>query len=119
MVYAVYRSRREGLGVAKQKQPNDRLREAIVETRWTYEGVASAVRRVAAENGEIVRTNKSAVAHWVDGTRPSGQVGQYLAEALSRRARRSVTLAEIGLAVAGGTSAIGADPVEEIGRAHV
>ena len=114
MVYAVYRSRREGLGVAKQKQPNDRLREAIVETRWTYEGVASAVRRVAAENGEIVRTNKSAVAHWVDGTRPSGQVGQYLAEALSRRARRSVTLAEIGLAVAGGTSAIGADPVEAV-----
>jgi tetratricopeptide (TPR) repeat protein len=106
--------------VATQKQPNDRLRDAIVETQWTYEAVASAVRRVAAENGEILRTNKSAVAHWVEGTRPSGRVGQYLAEALSRRARRPVTLAEIGLARDEGKQSVDADPIEAaaaLGRA--
>jgi hypothetical protein len=104
----------------KQKQPNDRLRDAIAETRWTYEAVAGAVRRVAAENGEIIRTNKSAVAHWVEGTRPSGQVGRYLAEALSRRARRPMTLAEIGLATEDGERPVSMDPIEAaagLGRA--
>jgi tetratricopeptide (TPR) repeat protein len=106
--------------MATQKQPNDRLRDAIAETQWTYEAVASAVRRVAAENGEILRTNKSAVAHWVEGTRPSGRVGQYLAEALSRRAKRPLTLAEIGLGRDEPEHGADADPIESaaaLGRA--
>ncbi|WP_371496083.1 tetratricopeptide repeat protein [Kitasatospora sp. NBC_00374] len=108
--------------MAAQKEPNDRLRDAISATNWTYEALASAVRRVAAENGETLRTNKSAVAHWIDGARPSGQVGQYLAEALSRRAGRSVTLVEIGLAAAEESLAASADPVlaaTNLGRADV
>lgn len=120
MVYEVYSPDR-GI-VAAQKEPNDRLRDAISATNWTYEALASAVRRVAAENGETLRTNKSAVAHWIDGARPSGQVGQYLAEALSRRAGRSVTLVEIGLAAAEESLAASADPVlaaTNLGRADV
>jgi hypothetical protein len=106
--------------VAKQKLPNNRLRDAIAETRWTYESVASAVRRVAAENGEIIRTNKSAVAHWVDGAQPSGLVGQYLAEALSRGARRPITMAELGFAAAETSQSVCINPVDavaELGRA--
>lgn len=106
--------------MATQRQPNGRLRDAIAETQWTYEAVASAVRRVAAENGEILRTNKSAVAHWVEGTRPSGRVAQYLAEALSRRTRRNLTLAEIGLACDERGQRLDADPIESaaaLGRA--
>ncbi|MEU7259078.1 helix-turn-helix transcriptional regulator [Streptomyces rimosus] len=84
--------------MAALNQPNIRLREAIAASGHTYEALARGVRRIAAENGEIIHTNKSAVSHWVKGTRkPSGRTGQYLAEALSRRAARTITLAEIGL----------------------
>ncbi|MGH3627015.1 MAG: hypothetical protein ACRDRL_06185, partial [Sciscionella sp.] len=106
--------------MAQQKQPNTRLKDTITETRWTYEAMASAVRRVAAENGEILRTNKSNVAHWVGGSQPAGRVGQYLAEALSRRARRPVTTTEIGLGVDDDPQPVGDDPVNAattLGRA--
>lgn len=70
--------------MAGQRDPNSRLLDAISAAGCTYEALARDVRRVAAENGEILQTNKSAVSHWVNGSRsPSGQVGQYLAEALS------------------------------------
>ncbi|MGI9002729.1 MAG: hypothetical protein ACR2GH_13855 [Pseudonocardia sp.] len=80
-----------------ERETNSRLREAIAATGWTYEALARTVQRVAAENGEVLRTNKSAVAHWVEGARPSGRSGWYLTEALSRRAGRVVSMAEIGL----------------------
>ncbi|NYI07430.1 tetratricopeptide (TPR) repeat protein [Allostreptomyces psammosilenae] len=105
-----------------RRQPNDRLRDAIAATGWTYEALAHAVRRVAAENGEILRTNKSAVAHWVDGARPSGRVGQYLAEALSRRAGRPITMREIGLEPVDEELPFVSDPVvaaRDLGRADL
>ncbi|MER5382655.1 tetratricopeptide repeat protein [Streptomyces sp. NPDC002688] len=81
--------------MAAQREPNSRLRDAI---GCTYEVLAKDIRRIAAENGETLQTNKSAVSHWVNGTRqPIGRTGRYLAEALSRRAGRTVTLTEIGL----------------------
>ncbi|NED90956.1 tetratricopeptide repeat protein, partial [Streptomyces sp. SID11233] len=73
-----------------QRDPNSRLREVVAAVDCTYEALARDVRRIAAENGEILQTNKSAISHWVNGTRaPSGRVGQYLAEALSRRSGRT------------------------------
>lgn len=102
------------------RKPNGLLRQAIAAMGWTYEATARAVRIVAAENGEILRTNKSAVAHWIDGAEPSGRVGQYLAEALSRKAGRPITMAEIGLRTAENLSLLNADPVGtliDIGRA--
>ncbi|MFJ6541395.1 tetratricopeptide repeat protein [Streptomyces sp. NPDC091385] len=84
--------------MAAQKGPNYRLRDAIDAAGCTYEALARDVRRIAAENGEILQTNKSAISHWVNGTRiPSGRVGQFLAEALSRRTGRTITQTEIGL----------------------
>ncbi len=104
-----------------EREPNPRLRDAIAVTGWTYEALARMVRRVAAENGEVLRTNKSAVAHWVEGVRPSGRSGRYVAEALSRRAGRVVSMAEIGLDP-GELVAVVEDPVAaviELGRADV
>lgn len=84
--------------MAAQRAPNSRLRETIEATGCTYEALAKDVRRIAAENGEIIQTNKSAISHWVNGTRqPTGRTGQYLAEALARRTGRTVTQTEIGL----------------------
>ncbi|RSS39990.1 tetratricopeptide repeat protein [Streptomyces sp. WAC07061] len=100
-----------------------RLRETIHAAGCTYEALARDVRRIAAENGEILQTNKSAISHWATGTRsPSGQAGQYLAEALSRRLGRIVTPAEIGLRGGDPEATSNGDPVAtvtDLGRADV
>ncbi len=85
------------LVAAEQREPNERLAQVIAETGLTYEAVAHAVRAVAAENGEILSTNKSAVSHWTKGVQPSGQASVYVAEALSRHVRRVLTPADLGL----------------------
>lgn len=108
--------------MAARREPNVRLRDTITAVGCSYESLAYAVRRVAAENGEVLRTNKSAVCHWVNGTRPSGRTSGYIAEALSRRAGRTVTLTEIGLHTGEETAPASNDPVvaaTELGRADV
>ncbi|MGP3985477.1 tetratricopeptide repeat protein [Streptomyces sp. 3N207] len=83
--------------MAPRHQPNERLRDVIAEAQYTYDALARAVRQVAAENGELLQTNKSAVSHWANGTRrPTGRVPRYLAEVLSRRLGRTVTARELG-----------------------
>ncbi|MFE7223511.1 hypothetical protein ACFU7D_01885 [Nocardioides sp. NPDC057577] len=109
--------------MATQRDPNFRLREVIDTVGCTFDSLARDVRRIAAENGEILQTNKSAISHWVNGTRtPSGRVGLYLAEALSRRARRPVTQTEIGLHPGDTDLPLESDPVlaiTDLGRADV
>ncbi|WP_326612506.1 tetratricopeptide repeat protein [Streptomyces scopuliridis] len=109
--------------MAAQREPNSRLRDVIAAVDCTYEALARDVRRIAAENGEILQTNKSAISHWVNGTRaPSGRVGQYLAEALSRRAGRTITRTEIGLRSDEAEQQAEPDPVlavTDLGRADV
>ncbi|GAA4138389.1 Tat pathway signal protein [Streptomyces tunisiensis] len=108
---------------AAPRGPNSRLRDVIEAIGCTYEALAKDIRRIAAENGEILQTNKSAVSHWANGTRrPTGRTGQYLAEALSRRAGRTITLAEIGLHTPEAAVAEERDPVlaaTDLGRADV
>ncbi|MFI5705742.1 tetratricopeptide repeat protein [Streptomyces xanthochromogenes] len=103
--------------------PNSRLRDTINAAGCTYEALAKDVRRVAAENGDLLQTNKSAISHWANGTRtPSGQTGPYLAEALSRRLGRVVTQTEIGLHPPDAESLPQTDPVTmvtDLGRADV
>ena len=80
----------------------------------SYDAVARSVVRVAAENGEVLRTNRSAVAHWVAGTGLGERTAAYLVEALSRRAGRPVAPEQIGLAVAPHLLAGGDDPAGEV-----
>ncbi|WP_030825960.1 hypothetical protein [Streptomyces hygroscopicus] len=78
--------------------PNTRLKDLLTEGKLTYESTASSVRAVAAELGEHLQTNKSAVHHWVSyGTVPDRPTAHCLAEALSRRLGRRITLQELGL----------------------
>ncbi|MGW8329827.1 tetratricopeptide repeat protein [Streptomyces sp. NPDC055897] len=109
--------------MAAPRGPNSRLRDIISATGCTYEALARDVRRIAAENGEILQTNKSAVSHWANGTRqPTGRTGQYLAEALSRRTGRIITQTEIGLRVPEGEESAEGDPIlaaTDVGRADV
>ena len=108
--------------MSQHRQPNERLREVIAESGLGYDAVARAVRRVAAENGDVLRTNKSAVAHWVAGTEPSERTAAYLAEALARRCGRQVTHAQIGLREVGGPALVGDEPISTagiLGRADI
>ncbi|MFD8935053.1 tetratricopeptide repeat protein [Streptomyces sp. NPDC059578] len=109
--------------MAAPRNPNSLLREVIEGVGCTYDALARDVRRIAAENGEILQTNKSAISHWVNGIRtPSGQMGQYLAEALSRRAGRVITRTAIGLRVGDVEAPTEPDPVLaviDLGRADV
>lgn len=47
--------------MAAQRASNSRLRDVIDSAGCTYEALAREVRRIAAENGEILQTNKSAI----------------------------------------------------------
>lgn len=85
-----------------RRLPNERLRDAVAESGWTYLSLAHAVRGVAAEYGETLRTNKSAVEHWIAGAMPSGQTGRYLTIALSRRLGRALSPEDLGLPVPAG-----------------
>ncbi|MFB6893797.1 tetratricopeptide repeat protein [Kitasatospora sp. NPDC056327] len=90
--------------MTQQKQPNRHLAAVIAEAGCTYEALAKEVRTVAAESGDTLRTSKAAVHQWVAaGALPVGRTPAYIAEALSRKLNRTVTVAEI---------ALGRDPVE-------
>ncbi|RBQ16944.1 tetratricopeptide repeat protein [Spongiactinospora rosea] len=105
-----------------QRPVNHRLRDTITAAGVSYDRVARTVAGVAAEHGETLRTNKSAVAHWVAGTEPSERTARYLAEALSRLAGRPVTLEELGFAADIAPDLMSMQPVETsilLGRADV
>ncbi|MFE2292294.1 hypothetical protein [Streptomyces sp. NPDC059452] len=103
---------------------NDRLRLALEEACLTYDQAAAAIRGIAAEAGDVLRTNRSAVAHWVAGRPPSPSTAAYIAEALSRRLGRHLTPADFGWEDPGhgnGLDArlglgIGPDPVDVVRR---
>ncbi|MEU7480525.1 hypothetical protein AB0A63_31420 [Lentzea sp. NPDC042327] len=80
------------------RQPNRRLKNLIDEAEMTYQAVATAVRAVAAEGGVSLRTNKSAVEHWVSGSVPAADTGRFLTAVLSRRLGRLLRPSDLGLA---------------------
>ncbi|MER5359819.1 hypothetical protein [Streptomyces sp. NPDC002785] len=98
---------------------NQLLRDLVSESGFTYEALARAVRAVAAECGAVLRTNKSAVEHWITGATPRGDTGGYLAVALSRRLGRLLTPADLGFPAAAGEAgsdtiglSLGDDPMD-------
>ncbi|MBN3929386.1 tetratricopeptide repeat protein [Streptomyces verrucosisporus] len=94
------------------RTPNEGLRRVLTESQWSQSQLALAVNRVGAEAGVPLRYDESAVSHWLSGTRPRKAVRPFLREALSRRLRRPVTLAEIGLEAEEASG--GADTVEAL-----
>lgn len=103
---------------------NEELHEAMQEAKLTYEKLAVDIRQVAAEAGTELRTNKSAVGHWVRGGEPEPSTASYIAEAISRRLGRQLTPADLGFNTPGSDRAreaevglaIGPDPVAMLRR---
>ncbi|MCD9195018.1 hypothetical protein [Streptomyces albireticuli] len=110
-----------------KRTPNMQLKALIDEKRLPYETIAHVVRAAAAESGEVLRTNRSTVEHWISGAQPAGNTPRYLAEALSRLLGRLVTVDHLGLSTERGEDdsiglSLGPDPVETltlIGKADV
>lgn len=102
---------------------NEQLRELMKLAGLTNDALARAVNRIAAEHGELLRTNKSTITHWLHGKQPHPRTIGYLCEALSRRLGRPVHPMEIGYS--GGLydlSRLPDDPVAalaSLGRADV
>ncbi|MFJ3495708.1 hypothetical protein ACIPPJ_19245 [Streptomyces sp. NPDC086091] len=96
------------------------LKALIGETGLSYEAVARAVCAVAAECGAPLRTNKSAIEHWISGAVPRGNTPRFLATALSRRLGRLLTPADLGLPTATDAEddtiglSLGADPLDSL-----
>ncbi|MEV6601975.1 XRE family transcriptional regulator [Actinoplanes sp. NPDC051346] len=62
----------------------------------SHKAFARAVREASARHGQPLKCGHTSVSRWLSGMRPRGLVPMYIAEALSVRLSRSVTLAEIG-----------------------
>jgi len=77
--------------------PNRTLRGLLAETEWTQEAFARAIGRLGAEAGVRFRYDRTSVAHWLRGSRPSPRVQDFIAEALSRRLGRPVGVTQLGM----------------------
>lgn len=105
-----------------ERTANTRLRELVAEAGCTYAALATDVRKVAAEANTVLRTNKSTVEHWLSGTKPAGNAGRYLAEALSRRLGCLVTEEDCGFSSRSEPErdrvglTLSADPISDLSR---
>lgn len=87
-----------GLARGRPRTPNRMLRGLLAEAGWTEDFLARQVNAVAAEAGVTLRLDRRSVTHWLAGRYPRSPVPELIAEALSRRLRRPVGLADMGLA---------------------
>ncbi len=82
----------------RDRTPNTALKALLAGGGVTYDALATCIRMTAAETGRTLRTNRSAVAHWISGTPPAPTTVPVIVEALCRLLGRSLSAAEIGLA---------------------
>jgi len=85
------------MSVVTHAEGTSQLRALIQASGLTYDALARLITAVARENGDhLVHPNRSAIAHWLSGSVPAPRTRQYLAEALSRRLGRPLSVAHLG-----------------------
>ncbi|MFD0371352.1 transcriptional regulator [Streptomyces sp. NPDC059071] len=82
-------------------QPNTLLDALLAEAGISNAGLAARVNQAGRARGLALRYEHTAVARWLKGQRPRGQVPDLICEVLAGRLRRQVTLDDIGLGVPG------------------
>lgn len=80
-------------------QPNTLLDALLDEAGFSHAGLAVRVNRAGAARGLPLRYEHTAVARWLKGQRPRGQVPDLICEVIAARLGRTVTLDDIGLGV--------------------
>ncbi|WP_327169906.1 hypothetical protein [Streptomyces subrutilus] len=80
------------------KTRNARLAALQQEAQWTNGDLAREVNRLGTLHGLRLTYDRTAVAHWLSGSRPRPPVPALVAEVLSRRLGRLVTPERTGLA---------------------
>jgi transcriptional regulator with XRE-family HTH domain len=90
--------------------PNSRLRALIAQAGWTLQACADAVNALGREVGLELAYDRTTVAHWLAGVRPSATVAALAAEAFSRRLARPVAVEHTGLASPGTVAEDSAPP---------
>ncbi|MDH6121671.1 tetratricopeptide (TPR) repeat protein [Kitasatospora sp. GAS204A] len=93
--------------------PNQHLRALLAEAGWSGEELARAVNRAGAADGYRFRYDRTAVAHWLSGSRPAAPVPALVAEVLSRTLGRTVEVADTRLARPSGRTAAAAGTPEQ------
>lgn len=82
---------------SRARPPNRALRALLNESGWTEDMLAREVNALAAEIGRVMRLDRRSVSHWLSGRHPRPPTPGLIAEALSRRLRRAITAADIGM----------------------
>ncbi|MGW1890843.1 transcriptional regulator [Streptomyces sp. NPDC002004] len=82
-------------------QPNTLLDAILDEAGISHAGLAAHVNQAGRARGLVLRYEHTAVARWLKGQRPRGQVPDLICEVLAARLQRPVTLDDIGLGVPG------------------
>src|SRR3954470_4961421 len=85
-------------------QPNTLLDAILDEAGISHAGLAAHVNQAGRARGLALRYEHTAVARWLKGQRPRGQVPDLICEVLAGRLQRPVTLDDIGLGVPGNPS---------------
>ncbi|MFF8276300.1 transcriptional regulator [Streptomyces lateritius] len=85
--------------------PNTLLDALLDEAGVSHAGLAAHVNQAGRSRGLALRYEHTAVARWLKGQRPRGQVPDLICEVLGARLHRAVTLDDIGLGVPGAAAA--------------
>jgi hypothetical protein len=92
-------------------QPNTLLDAVLDEAGISHAGLAAHVNQAGRGRGLALRYEHTAVARWLKGQRPRGQVPDLICEVLSERLQRPVTLDDIGLGIPGQAAAAHGSPL--------
>ncbi|MFI6860423.1 transcriptional regulator [Streptomyces sp. NPDC050421] len=83
-------------------EPNTMLEALIDEAGVSRAGLAAHVNRAGRTRGLGLRYEHTAVARWLKGQRPRGQVPDLICEVLGNRLGRALSLDDVGMASLGG-----------------
>lgn len=89
---------------------NARLGDLLAEAAWNGAELARSVNALGTLHGLALRYDRTAVAHWLSGTRPRRPVPELIAAALTERCGRLVTVAEAGLGTGSAGPGVRPDP---------
>ncbi|MFD3957757.1 MULTISPECIES: tetratricopeptide repeat protein [Streptomyces] len=110
------RAGRTGGGRAR-RTPNQALRLLLAEAGWSGAQLAREVNALGAAQGTPLYYDRTAVAHWLAGSRPRRPAPALVAEALSRRLGRPVREEDAGLGPRSGAAQDERDAVESLDEA--